>query len=136
MFRHPFTSSLHGLTSYTWTGSQVELGDVVLAESALDDEAEEVFRRRGLSLVHTVLNTRQLSGSIDLSSKAEAATQSTPLKSRLFSFRDRGLGSSKNSGDTSPTVEALMHCIAPSSGEAAEWKAALEVSSFCARVSP
>jgi hypothetical protein len=107
---------------------QVEIGEVSLAESALDDEGQEVFRRRGLSLVHTPVTTRQLFGFGDSSSsKGEAAAQSTPLKSRLFSFRDRSVGSSKATSDAGPKAEVMLNCIAPSSGEAAEWKAALEV---------
>lgn len=88
----------------------------------------DVFQRRGMSLLHIGVSVRNLNVSPHEPTPS-AASGSTPMKSRLWpSFRDRRASGKVAAAEMATSQQdVLLNAIAPSSTEAREWKAALEV---------
>lgn len=97
---------------------QVKFGDSELAGESLDEEGVAVFRLRGLSLLAAPSAHAHLSHS---SSTSSVPSRTGRLGGKFWPFQS----SAKDGTPQSP--HCLLHVIAPSKGDAAEWKAALEV---------
>lgn len=111
----------------------VVIGDASLATDVLfDDEAVDVFKLRGLSLIGTGAASSSSTAAQLIPADGKQGSKATPVKRhKLWSILDRGKAqrAAEAAGEVAqPIATSLLHVIAPSPADAAAWKAAFEVS--------